>query len=80
MDIVNFLDEKEAEEFNSLYSAFLSKYKSFELKLLLSNPEDEKNVILEIHSGAGGTEVTEGKLRIVVDSVSLSVKNGNYIA
>ena len=59
MDIVNFLDEKEAEEFNSLYSAFLSKYKSFELKLLLSNPEDEKNVILEIHSGAGGTEACD---------------------
>jgi len=58
-EIVDFSDEIEAEEFNRLFSSFLSKYRSFELRLLLSKPEDKKNAILVIHSGAGGTEACD---------------------
>ncbi len=41
---------------------------------------NKQTITASITSGASGTDVTEGKLRIMVDSVSLSVKNGNYIA
>ncbi len=33
--------------------------KNFELKTLLSSPEDKKNAILEIHPGAGGTDAQD---------------------
>ena len=40
------------EEYDSLQKSF----ESFEIKVLLSEPYDKNNAILELHPGAGGTE------------------------
>ena len=40
------------EDFNSLNKSF----EDFEIKVLLSQPYDKSNAILELHPGAGGTE------------------------
>jgi hypothetical protein len=37
-----------------------------------------QTITVSIASGAAGTDVTEGVCRIVIDSVSPSLKNGNY--
>src|SRR5690606_30760028 len=49
-------DESMAEELQEGIEQFIAKLESFELTLLLSNPYDKYNAILELHPGAGGTE------------------------
>jgi peptide chain release factor 2 len=49
-------DEAMAAELRSSVSSLLSKLEGFELTLLLSEPYDKFNAILELHPGAGGTE------------------------
>ncbi len=38
------------------FTSFLQKYEQFEIDVLLSQPYDKSNAILEFHPGAGGTE------------------------
>lgn len=47
--------ELAAELFEEIQS-LISKVKDFELQMLLSEPYDKNNAILELHPGAGGTE------------------------
>lgn len=38
------------------YEGLMKKFEEFEIKVLLSEPYDKSNAILELHPGAGGTE------------------------
>ncbi|WP_148466522.1 peptide chain release factor 2 [Paenibacillus sp. GM2] len=49
-------DEALLSEISTSVSALLKKMEDFELQLLLSQPYDKMNAILELHPGAGGTE------------------------
>ncbi len=44
------------EELDTGFKALLEEINAFELQLLLSEPYDKNNAILELHPGAGGTE------------------------
>lgn len=46
-------------ELNNHFEAFLKLVDDMELKGMLSNPEDSKDVIFTIHSGSGGTEAQD---------------------
>jgi peptide chain release factor 2 len=50
------LDESMAGECTESVKAFTAKVDSFELQLLLNQPYDKLDAILELHPGAGGTE------------------------
>lgn len=54
--IVEDNDQSILEELNQESKKIEASAKELELRGLLSNPEDEKNAILTIHPGAGGTE------------------------
>ncbi|WP_145947964.1 peptide chain release factor 2 [Paenibacillus sp. Y412MC10] len=49
-------DESLAAEIAEAVGSLTKKLDDFELKLLLSQPYDKMNAILELHPGAGGTE------------------------
>jgi len=49
-------DQHALEELDRESKALLEGVRNLELKGLLSSPEDQKNAILTIHPGAGGTE------------------------
>ncbi|MBC1500418.1 peptide chain release factor 2 [Listeria weihenstephanensis] len=49
-------DEELQAELETDLTAFVAKLTDFELKLMLSEPYDKNNAILELHPGAGGTE------------------------
>ncbi len=49
-------DPEFSREFDETLKKFEKKLADFEVKLLLDEPEDAGNAILEIHPGAGGTE------------------------
>ncbi len=49
-------DAEMAAELGNSVKNLLSKLEAFELTLLLSEPYDKYNAILELHPGAGGTE------------------------
>ncbi|UUZ82645.1 peptide chain release factor 2 [Paenibacillus sp. P26] len=49
-------DESMAEDIKTGLAALVKKLEEFELQLLLSEPYDKLNAILELHPGAGGTE------------------------
>jgi peptide chain release factor 2 len=49
-------DEELVAEWSESVRALAKKVDAFELQLLLSEPYDKSNAILELHPGAGGTE------------------------
>lgn len=49
-------DEELQQELGSELEQFQAKLADFELQMLLSEPYDRNNAILELHPGAGGTE------------------------
>ncbi|HBU83372.1 MAG TPA: peptide chain release factor 2 [Paenibacillus sp.] len=49
-------DDDLAVEIGNTVTAIVSKVAEFELQLLLNQPYDKMNAILELHPGAGGTE------------------------
>ncbi len=49
-------DEELATEIGNSVVAIVGKLEEFELQLLLNQPYDKMNAILELHPGAGGTE------------------------
>lgn len=49
-------DEELQEELGKELVEFQTKMEEFELQMLLSEPYDKNNAILELHPGAGGTE------------------------
>lgn len=49
-------DEELFQDLNEQLEVFIEKINEFELEMLLSEPYDAKNAILELHPGAGGTE------------------------
>ncbi|MED4601094.1 peptide chain release factor 2 [Paenibacillus validus] len=49
-------DESMVGDITSGIAALVKKLEAFELQLLLSQPYDKLNAILELHPGAGGTE------------------------
>ena len=63
LDIVSLLEEEmDNELFSSLESSALSlkeKIDKLEIELLLNKEYDNKDCILEVHSGAGGTEACD---------------------
>ena len=48
--------EVEAGEVDKQYEIAYKKVEQLEFKLTLGNPEDQLNAVIEINSGAGGTE------------------------
>src|SRR5690625_1651317 len=82
-------EENDAELFSDLESSLSEldhKIKDFELQLLLNEPYDKNNAILELHPGAGGTESQDWAsilLRMYqrwADSKDFSVETLNYLA
>lgn len=59
-DLLSSLKEDEDEEILMLvqqeFDEILENYQQFEIKVLLSEPYDRHNAIVELHPGAGGTE------------------------
>lgn len=59
-DTLDVLKEAEDEELHMIiedeFSQLEKEYEEFEIKILLSEPYDQSNAILEFHPGAGGTE------------------------
>jgi peptide chain release factor 2 len=58
------LDEKDQtvslrEELEKKYNELLAQFKKYEFFVLFSDPQDQANVILSIHSGTGGTEAQD---------------------
>lgn len=49
-------DEDLHEELESEVKGLIQEMNEYELQLLLSDPYDKNNAILELHPGAGGTE------------------------
>lgn len=49
-------DEELFEELQNELEVFMKTISDFELEMLLNQPYDAKNAILELHPGAGGTE------------------------
>lgn len=49
-------DDELHEDLSQELKAFKSKLNDYELQMLLSEPYDKNNAILELHPGAGGTE------------------------
>jgi peptide chain release factor 2 len=49
-------DESFVPDIESGIKTLVTKLEAFELQLLLNNPYDKSNAILELHPGAGGTE------------------------
>lgn len=49
-------DEDLHEELESEVKTLIQEMNEYELQLLLSDPYDKNNAILELHPGAGGTE------------------------
>lgn len=49
-------DEELFQDLNEQLETYMEKINDFELEMLLSEPYDSKNAILELHPGAGGTE------------------------
>src|SRR5437867_9749991 len=49
-------DESMTAEIQGTLEAARKSLDAFELRVVLSGPQDKKNVILSIHPGAGGTE------------------------
>ncbi|MBQ4900002.1 MULTISPECIES: peptide chain release factor 2 [Paenibacillus] len=49
-------DESLAAEIGASVASLVKKLEEFELQLLLNQPYDKMNAILELHPGAGGTE------------------------
>lgn len=58
--LIELYDEEETDELNQMIEEEMNtldqKINKFEISVILSNPYDSKNCILEIHPGAGGTE------------------------
>jgi len=52
-------DESLTSEIDVELSAIEKEYSDFELKSMLSGKDDDKNCLLTIHSGAGGTEAQD---------------------
>ena len=50
------LDEELHEDLSQELKEFKAKLADYELQMLLSEPYDKNNAILELHPGAGGTE------------------------
>lgn len=63
LDLIELLEEENDEELGNLiindYNSIEKELKQLEMELLLNNPYDKNNAILEIHSGAGGTEACD---------------------
>jgi peptide chain release factor 2 len=52
-------DDEMAREVETLARSFLSDLDRYELQILLSGPHDDRNAIVEIGAGAGGTEACD---------------------
>jgi peptide chain release factor 2 len=63
LSLIDMAEEAQEESFETEITKDLEKLRieieSLELKNMLSGPDDEKNAILTIHSGAGGTEAQD---------------------
>src|SRR5699024_686749 len=79
-------DAELAAELESELSDLQSKVKAFEIEMLLSEPYDKNNAILELHPGAGGTESQDWAsilLRMYqrwAESKNFKVETLNYLA
>lgn len=60
LELLDLTDEKEMlEEIENSVKYLIKSTKKLEILLLLNGPYDKNNCILEIHSGAGGTEACD---------------------
>lgn len=74
------------QELNKEVSSLQNKINSFEIEMLLSEPYDANNVILELHPGAGGTEAQDWASMLLrmyqrwAEAKNYSVETLNYLA
>ena len=68
LDLISLLEEEYDEDIYSyvlgVHKDLFERMNSLELELLLSGPYDSNDAILEIHSGAGGTEACDWALML----------------
>ncbi|GIO23884.1 peptide chain release factor 2 [Oceanobacillus sp. J11TS1] len=78
-------DQELFEDLQSELQEFKEKVNKFELQLLLSEPYDANNAILELHPGAGGTESQDWASMLLrmyqrwAESYSFSVETIDYL-
>ncbi|WP_139177919.1 peptide chain release factor 2 [Oceanobacillus limi] len=78
-------DEELYEELNNEVTAVRQEINNFELQMLLSEPYDANNAILELHPGAGGTESQDWASMLLrmyqrwADSKGFSVETLDYL-
>ena len=60
-------DEELQSELEEELTELTSRLNQFELQLLLSEPYDKNNAILELHPGAGGTESQDWGSMLLTD-------------
>lgn len=58
-ELSSSFDEDMNELVQEEYVETMEKFSEFEVRVLLSGPYDDHNVVLEIHPGAGGTEAMD---------------------
>ncbi len=67
-ETADILKESYDEELHLLleeeYQQVTGRYEDFEIKLLLSHPYDQRNAIIDLHPGAGGTESQDWALML----------------
>lgn len=74
--LIDSTNELEVAEFEDELKRYLKKLEEFELRELLSEPDDEDDAILEIHAGAGGTEACDWAAMLLRMYLRFAEKNG----
>lgn len=69
-------DEETAKEAQSKLSEIEEKVESLEFKRMLGNPDDEKNAIVSINAGAGGTEAQDWAEMLLRMYIRYGERNG----
>ena len=59
LELIEIIEDEELESLEKELSTYIDEYNNLSLYLLLNGPYDSNDCILEIHSGAGGTEACD---------------------
>ncbi|GAB5551288.1 MAG: peptide chain release factor 2 [Saprospiraceae bacterium] len=72
--------EAEEEEVNAKYAEAVAEVDDLEFRSTLNQPEDELSAILEINSGAGGTEANDWTEMLMRMYIMWGEKNGHKVS
>lgn len=72
--------EAEEEEVNAKYAEAIAEVDDLEFRSTLNQPEDELSAVLEINSGAGGTEANDWTEMLMRMYIMWGEKNGHKVS